>query len=628
VSGIYGAVGFDGRPFDADDLAGVREATAPLGPDDGGSWAGPVGRLGTALGVAGGAPLSGVDGRVVVVADAVLDNRRELAGPLGLRADAPDAAFVLAAYERWGRDCPERLHGAFAFAVADARQGGVLIARDPLGIRPLHVRTTSRELLFASTAFALTGWESVGSTVDEVRVAAFLYATVEPDRTWVAGVRPVPPATALWVDASGARPRRYWRPDAVRAEPRRDHARALREALEAAVASGTERGGDVGVILSGGLDSTSVAAVAASLVRPAPVRTYTSVPPPDWCGPALGDTEADESHLVRDLADRYPTLRPSFMDSRGLPLLDGYGPTFAAGGTPSPNVLNLTWWRAFHRRAARDGVRTLLHGGGGNFFFSADEPGWLAALVRRGRWHTAGREAVHWSRAHGIPLRRVLRGPLLVELVPAAVLERRRGAAAVEPFRAHGWVRPEHRHLVPDGRLRAVAGYGRFGAPIVFDALAAGAEATAAEEARWGLRVCDPTLDLRVIEAAYAQPPWIRRRGGRSRAVCRDAMAGVLPDSIRLRHARGLQMADAADRIADARAELVAEVEAARDVPLVRALVDLDAVGAALAGRPDADPQAFLRGGVLRVLLASRYIRWFTEHAGRKFRNVPSVGQS
>ncbi|GIJ51752.1 asparagine synthetase B [Virgisporangium aliadipatigenens] len=621
MSGVYGAVGLDGRPLGARELAGLREIIAPLGPDTGDPWSGRPGRLGAALGAVGTAPLSTVDGDLAVVADAVLEDRRGLAGVLGLPADAPDATFVCAAYRRWGPECVAHLRGGFAFAVADARRGGVFIARDRLGIRPLHVYRTPRELVFASTAFALTGWDAVGSTVDEVRVAAFLYATFEPERTWVAGVRPVPPATALWVDGSGVHTRRYWRPALDATGPGRDHAQALREALAAAVADRAERG-PVGVLLSGGLDSGSVAALAAAHGI---VRTYTSVPAPDWNVPAVGNTVVDESELVRDLAARHPHLRPSFMDSRGIPLLDGHEESFAAGGTPAHNVLNVTWTRAFHARAAADGVRVLLHGGGGNFFFSPDEPGWLAALVRRGRWRTAAREAAHWSRVRGIPLRSVLRGPLLAELVPAAVRKRRQAAWTSAALRADGWLRPERRHLITDERLGATADFAWFASPVVLDALAAQAEFAAAEEARWGLCVSDPTLDLRVVEAACAQPAWLRRSAGQTRAVCRAATAGLLPDSIRLARGRGIQVADWSDRIADARPELLTEVAAARENPLVSGLVDLDAIAGTLAEWPGSEPSPIHRGGLLRALLASRYIRWFEEHSRPKARNLPFV---
>lgn len=645
MSAICGAVGLDGRPYRAADLAGMLSTLAPLGPDGGGSWAGAAGPLGVAVGMllrqrvpedrADQQPVTSADGRVTVVADAVLDNRRDLCRRLDLRdrPDLPDSALVLAAYQRWGEACPARLIGEFAFAAVDRGRGGVLLARDHLGARPLHLHTRPGVLAFASTALALTDFDGVGHDLDTARLTEVLGLKMFSERSWVAGVRPVPPAATLWVDGAGVRSRVYWQLDPSRVDTALSgdgHVQALRAALDEAVAARLRGPGAVGIALSGGLDSTSVAATVAARLAPAPVHTYTSVPPPGWAGVPRGRCEPDESHLVTELAERYPNLRPTFVDARGASFLDGFDEIFAAGGTPPQNSCNLTWFRPSWRDAAAKGVRTFLTGAGGNLFFSADDPRWLIALLRRGRLGTAAREARAWAASTGEPFPRVVRSAVLAEATPVAVRRwHRRHQGGNDPvtrlFSATA-LRPEWRAdldmraatvFADERSSRAVREHGL----AALLQLAGHAEFFAAEQARWGFRLTDPTADVRLIEVCATQPAWVRRRAGQSRAACREAMAGRLPDSIRLRTARGDQLPDWFDRMTDARAELTAEFAAIREHPLVREFIDVEALGSALRHWPEPTPQPddgllrTYRLALLRALLVGRYVRWFTERS-------------
>jgi asparagine synthase (glutamine-hydrolysing) len=647
VSAICGALGLDGRPYGTRELAGMLGALAGLGPDGAGHWGGRVGAVPVAVGAAlrhrvrqdatDRQPVTSVDGRLVVVADAILDNRAELSGLLGVpdRDDVPDSRFVLAAYERWGADCPTRLTGEFAFAAVDTGRGGVLLARDRLGIRPLNVHQRAGVLAFASTALALSEFDGVGREVDVTRVAEYLALIPASERSWLVGIRPVPAATAMWADDRGVRSWRYWEVDPTAIDTgrgARQHVRALRAAFDAAVATRLTRGGPVGVSLSGGLDSTSVAATAAAQLGGEPLHSYTSVPAPGWSGGRVGRYEPDESHLVDELAGWYPNLRTSFVDARGLSFLDGYDETFAAGGTPTRNPCNLTWVRAIHRAAAADGVRNLFTGGAGNVFYSADDPRWLAALLRRGRWHTAGRELTQRARVTDQPLRQVLRSSVLAELVPAVLHDRLRHRQTVERvtgrLRDECGLRAEWQGVVDPVRagipVTAAHSRARRQPTDSLASLATYAEFSAAEHARSGLYVADPTVDLRVITASLAQPPWARRHRGMDRAVCRQAMAGRLPDTIRLRTARGAQLPDWLDRLTDARAEFTAELAAARDYPVVRDVIDLDLLDRAVrdwptpSTAPSPELASRYRAGLLRPLLAARYLRWLTDRSATR----------
>ena len=646
MSAIGGVVGLDGRPWCEADLDGMARALAPLGRDGGGGWAGTTGRTGVAVvaalrrgtpeDAADRQPAHSRDGTLVLVGDLRLDNRGELAGTLGLsdRRSVPDSAFVLAAYERWGEHALERIVGEFALAIVDRRRGGVLLARDHVGTRPLVVHERHGVVAFASTALALTALEGVGHALD-VRHAMEVLATLyDSGRTFVEGVRWVAPATALWIDASGVRRWTWWKADPLEIRDLGSpaaHERELREAFDLAVAAQLRSVGAVGATTSGGLDSTAATATAARRLAPERLRTYTSAPPPGWATGGSPKRDPDESPLVRMLAGMHPNIDPSFVHvAPGVGLFSLHPPLWALGGGPVLNSCNMLWVHAIWTRAAADGVTTLITGARGNTFFSADGPRWLVELLRAGRISATLREATAWSRASGRGTVRTLARQGVWPLLPAPA--RWLGRAAVgrdmglQDWLAASALRPE---LYGDIDLPALQPAfdrrertrPRQQALSMVMALSGQAETGAALAALTGVEEHDPTVDRRVLKVAMRQPEWVRRHDGVTRAVVRGAMADRLPAAIVHRTRRGEQLPDWLDVLTAARAELVGELEELSGHPVSRQLIDTDRLQRLVDRWPDrsacADPTVIrdYRLALLRALHVSRYLRWFERHA-------------
>ena len=189
------------------------------------------------------------------------------------------------------------------------------------------------------------------------------------------------------------------------------------------------------MLLSGGLDSTSVAATAARQIAPAPIRTYTSIPPAGWSGPTEPNFDADEQALILDLARSYDNLHPSFVDRHEGSLFGRHDDAFEAGSPPTRNPCNALWHSSIVAQAAADGVGTLLTGARGNVFFSADDSRWLVDLLRRGRLLAVRREVAAMAAAIDSPQTTVARSMLLRELVPAPVLRWRRDRRGhIDPY--------------------------------------------------------------------------------------------------------------------------------------------------------------------------------------------------
>ena len=298
MSGVFGLIRPDGPPATAGELAAMAVRLARRGPEGSSVWRdGPVGLGLTLLATTPEAlcerlPLRDEATGCVITADVRLDNRADLIGALDLceRASGTgDAGLVLAAYVAWGRGCLERLRGDFAFAIRDPRDGSLFCARDRFGMRPLsYHHAPGRLFAFGSEPEAVLALTEVPWRINEGRIADVLVGELEGiDRTstFFEGVFRLPPAHALVVTPQGLHIWRYWSPEPgpiLRLGSDEAYAEAFLEVFAQAVRSRLRGAGPVGSMLSGGMDSGSVVAVARELLATAgvgPLATFSAISP-------------------------------------------------------------------------------------------------------------------------------------------------------------------------------------------------------------------------------------------------------------------------------------------------------------------------------------------------------------
>jgi asparagine synthase (glutamine-hydrolysing) len=280
MCGIAGELRRDGRP-DVAALRRMQDTMADRGPDGDGLWT----ERGTGLAhrrlsiidlsERGAQPM--VDPRLglVCVFNGIIYNHRELHAELEAAGhvffSTSDTEVVLKAYAQWGERCVDRFLGMFAFCVVERASGRAFLARDRLGVKPLYLAEADGALRFASTLPALLAGGGVDTSIDPVALHHYLsfHSVVPAPRTILAGVRKLPPATTLTVEPDGTRrEQRYWRAsferDPARADwSERDWADAVHEALRLAVERRMVSDVPVGVLLSGGLDSSLIVALLA-----------------------------------------------------------------------------------------------------------------------------------------------------------------------------------------------------------------------------------------------------------------------------------------------------------------------------------------------------------------------------
>ena len=281
MCGLAGEFRRDGSRADVSAVERMAATMSDRGPDDSGVWSqGP-----TALGhrrlkiidlsAASGQPIVDAAAGLTGVFNGCIYNYRELRAELQAKGhrffSSGDSEVVVKAYAEWGLDFVDHLIGMFAVAISERDTGRLALARDRLGIKPLYLAESPGVVRFASTLPALLAGGGIDTTIDRVALAHYLsfHSIVPPPRTILAGVTKLPPATVRVYEADGSTHERvYWDPSFGRAAERagwseRDWQDALLDSLTTAVRRRMVADVPVGVLLSGGLDSSLVVALLA-----------------------------------------------------------------------------------------------------------------------------------------------------------------------------------------------------------------------------------------------------------------------------------------------------------------------------------------------------------------------------
>jgi len=316
MSGIVGLLNGDGQPLDPALLQTMTELMAFRGPDARDTWTdGYVGfghaLLRTTWESATERQPHSLDGKVWITGDIRLDWREDLIDQLrasrrNLEKDVTDVDLVLHAYQVWGDPCLERLSGDFAFAIWDGPQQRLFCARDQFGVVPFFYATIGKSLIFSNTLNCLRLHPQVSDILDEGAIADFLLFSMNMDMatTTFADIQKLPPAhTLIWSEGE-VRVRRYWQlPEAVeylRYQRPEAYVEQFRELFERAVADRL-RTDCAGSNLSGGMDSTSIAATAYKLMKakgsPVDFRAYTII-----YKELITDDEGDYAAQVAEMA--------------------------------------------------------------------------------------------------------------------------------------------------------------------------------------------------------------------------------------------------------------------------------------------------------------------------------------
>jgi asparagine synthase (glutamine-hydrolysing) len=278
MCGIAGELRYDGRPADAEAVRRMLPCLESRGPD--GEGLRELGAVAVGhrrlkiidLSEAGSQPMTDDELGLTLVFNGCIYNYRQLRDELrsyGYRFfSTSDTEVIIKAYHRWGADCVSHFLGMFAFAIVEHGSGTVMLARDRLGIKPLYLAETPGRLRFASTLPALLAAGEVDTAIDKVALQHYMtfHSVVPAPRTIVRGVRKLPPATVRIIQPDGrSADRVYWEASFTR-RPEISDAEwpgLIHDALKVAVERRMVADVPVGVLLSGGIDSSYIVALLA-----------------------------------------------------------------------------------------------------------------------------------------------------------------------------------------------------------------------------------------------------------------------------------------------------------------------------------------------------------------------------
>lgn len=480
---------------------------------------------------------------LVIIADAIIDNRGELCDGLGLdipgRDTLPDSELIIDAYHRWGVQCVEKLVGDFAFAIWDAPNRRLFCARDHIGARPLYYRSVGDQFLFATDISALKAFKDIPLGIDEQRVADFLRWPFDAtENSFFQDIHPLPPGHWLHVTRTSLEQHAYWQPDdvpSVRYSHHVDYADHFRALLETAVSDRTRTTYPIGSHISGGLDSTGVTILANRHLKQhgQQLRKSYSWTPPISVKYPLVEGRRDERQLIEQVC-RQEGITCHYGAASGHDYRDFLSRDVAEEGTT-----DLFEERPVMAHAEQEGIRIMLSGWGGDEAVTFGIRGYAAYLLKNGQWPNL----FAMTRTHAGGCRRPRRmarflwQQALLPLMPDTVYAR------FSPFREterlNPFMRGDFTNRYPHLKNRRMPAWREYPDPHTMQALLLQNGHLASRMATWakwsaphGIVYRYPLTDIRLLRFVLGLPPELLWQNGKPRTLYRHALNDLLPQRL------------------------------------------------------------------------------------------------
>ncbi|GAA1231334.1 N-acetylglutaminylglutamine amidotransferase [Pseudonocardia alaniniphila] len=515
MCGIAGEIRFDGSAPDVEAVARVTAEMHRRGPDGSGVYS--VGAIALGhrrlkiidLSERGAQPMVDPELGLSAVFNGLIYNYRELRAELEAAGyhffSTSDTEVLLKAFKHWGPACVERFLGMFAFAVADRDTGVLTLGRDRLGIKPLYLAEAHGRLLFASSLPALLKAGGIDTSIDRIALHHYMtfHSVVPAPRTILSGVRKLPPATVRTIQPDGtSSDHLYWEPSHIRRPEHagmsaRDWRDAVLESLRIAVRRRMVADVPVGVLLSGGLDSSLVVALLAAEGQTG-LQTFSV-----GFHAAAGES-GDEFEYSDLVAEHFGTEHQQILvdPARMLPAVDD-----AIVAMSEPMVSHDCVAFYLLAQEVSKSVRVVQSGQGADEVFAGYS--WYPPLAGVPRAQGVEAYAKQFTDRPHAELAHILEPEWVLDHDPSR-------AFIAEHFGAPGADETLDAALRLDSTIM-----------LVDDPVKRVDNMTMA----WGLEARVPFLDHELVELAAACPPELKLAHG-GKGVLKDAARGVVPDSI------------------------------------------------------------------------------------------------
>lgn len=541
--------------------------------------------------------------KLVITSDAIIDNRKELLEVFKIQKEiwnkVTDSDLIRQAYEKWGSECPKYLVGDFAFAIWDESKQELFCARDHVGKRTLYFYSDKETFAFSTLMKPLfkviknvklnERWISDFLAIDSI------LHEVECNETVYEGIYQVPPATSVVVNKAGIQKKVYWDPlkevKPLKYKTDAEYDEAFKKVFFEAVNCRVRSCGEVGIMLSGGLDSGSVGCLAARKLQQQGkvLKAYSSVPAIEVKNEDRYSIP-DETRYIEEILKNYKNIEISYckcLEKNSVSNIEGF---VQALEQPYKTIENLFWSDEILELAAKGGCKILLDGQYGNCTVSfGDFVTNALTLFRDMRYVKLYKEICAYCEERKIGRKRVCKGlikvftpynikkitqkrkeevdiymysPVNPVLIKKYDVDKRISYLGLNEF-------PERHYDLYQSRKDIVN-------PIAFSHI--GAMETKLSLTH-GIIERDPTRDKRVIEFCMRVPSDQFVSNGQDRNLIRRGMKGILPDMIRLNSTkRGVQSADWMERLEPLWDSIKAEIEECLEREEVKNYIDVDKV--------------------------------------------------
>ncbi|MCH9697115.1 MAG: hypothetical protein K0U68_03340 [Gammaproteobacteria bacterium] len=472
--------------------------------------------------------------QLAITADARLDNRATLGDTFGYNSSElnklTDSQLVLRAFRRWGKDCPQHLLGDFAFVIWEPQTKLLFCARDHIGVKPFYYSLTPEQFTFASDINGILAAPGVSDNLDESYIASSLIDKffAPKDRTFYQTISKLPPGHTLAVQPDTIKLEQYWFPERAPSVCYRtdaDYEAAFLELYTRAVHDRLRTQHPIGVHLSGGLDSSSIAVLAARELK----RCGKPSPPAFcWLPPPTKKNCAELEYALIQSVCTQERLQAHYL----FPSPEDIVATFRKDVTREPTVGTLLNEEVVQQQASAQGVRVMLSGWGGDEGVSNNGHGYFSELLLNGHWRQLYREGkLNSSHAWKVILLGAVL-PILHPKAPNVVTKLRNGKS---PFADRSFINPGFAQRVKVSRRKSYRATSIRQTQLQLlenGHITFRMEAWAASGRQHNIVYRYPLLDRRVLEFALGLPAEQFRLGGIRRRLMRNALQHLLPSEV------------------------------------------------------------------------------------------------
>lgn len=484
---------------------------------------------------------------LTIIGDIRLDNRPELFQQLSIavhqQASIGDAQLILAAYQKWGEQCPEYLLGDFAFAIWDDNRQTLFCVTDHFGNRSLFYFFDGKKFVFSSTPNAIVAVKGVPVIVNQNKLAAMVFKLSKHliwQESWFEQIFLAPAATVISVDKNGMRQRKYWTPEPGKElsfKNDEEFAEAFQEVMFRAVGDRLRSHYPVTALLSGGLDSSAVTAVAAKVLEKQnkPLQVLSAVLPDP------NDRVLKDEREYIDLFRSFPNINIHYITAPDRGFFSGLEALQTT--IYAPNLISRHYlYTAFAEKAQELGSRTILDGGGGELSLTFHGNGSYAELFLQLHWFRLWHELKSQHKLGGQAPWPALRSQVLAPILPDLAWKTlRKGETGLHKTRDNSIqpafietlrkrVETRSREL-DDLSLRLYPNHRRNQLNLIRtkQSKAQGLADLGPVEVRL------PLMDKRLIEFCLALPLHYKVRDGYKRYTMRAGLGNILPQEVRWR---------------------------------------------------------------------------------------------